>query len=442
MSVSKDKVNEYDLIVNNAGHIKIGEIYNYEMLAKELNIKNTGGNTRKKQMNIIKSLWKLEEVKRGNYLVKEFNGVTDEVKELIKDKRGKTNNTNIYGEEAKRALLFSLLSKANNGYPYCTVEDEKHIIIELPKHNLLCDAGLRNGNNHKIARLTPNYYCEAIGVPFNVYTYLFPRIERAQYEAIKRILEDIEKCGLAEISEVMEIEVVKKYDDDGKYLEEEIFEENLKNEVSEIRRAYLGEVEEINLAKKVVANEMGYKSVVDIYNKYDRSLIQKYYKNVKSYVSDNYGIFNFFTIVKIVLNRIAVEYYLAQFEYVFLEEFKKDAANKFINHRMKKIIELKERINDKHYQEKLKERGKKFYYCIVQLEDDYIENAEKMVRSLCDYESCAIEEVSSDIRSEDKGEISYLVISYSEDEEETYVDKDEIYLDNEDYDVIESLENL
>lgn len=63
------KINQYEKILLNYKKIKVNEEYDYGRFCEELELKNTGGDTRAKQMTILKSIYNMKEIKRGKYII-------------------------------------------------------------------------------------------------------------------------------------------------------------------------------------------------------------------------------------------------------------------------------------------------------------------------------------------------------------------------------------
>ena len=240
------KINQYEKILLNYKKIKVNEEYDYGRFCEELELKNTGGDTRAKQMTILKSIYNMKEIKRGKYIIEWYKDITkEEALKLVEDKRGKNpnsrgNNKGIYGEDIMNSLLIYCM---NNGE---RVKDDNEVIIRV------------RTNKDEVMN-TPNYFCEELGIKYRIFDYMFSELENYMNNALKSVIDMItrRKLGLCNTYVLVSNKKIQN--------------------LEELREASDEEVEEINKIKAAIASEMGYNNYSVIYYKQDKKEIKRFH---------------------------------------------------------------------------------------------------------------------------------------------------------------------
>ena len=382
------KINQYEKILLNYKKIKVNEEYDYGRFCEELELKNTGGDTRAKQMTILKSIYNMKEIKRGKYIIEWYKDITkEEALKLVEDKRGKNpnsrgNNKGIYGEDIMNSLLIYCM---NNGE---RVKDDNEVIIRVRtnKDELMRNIGMKNSKNYDVAMNTPNYFCEELGIKYRIFDYMFSELENYMNNALKSVIDMItrRKLGLCNTYVLVSNKKIQN--------------------LEELREASDEEVEEINKIKAAIASEMGYNNYSVIYYKQDKKEIKRFHYQLQQKLEKELGIKYCYYETEIRLVEKNVKEYLKKNNIKETQECIKYGNKKYLDCINKKVINKMQLIYDEQMQKKKLEKGETIYYNTAQLEEEFIIQSEKILESLINvdskeiyYRECDIENKDSDI---------------------------------------------
>ena len=356
------KSNSYSCILDNLYKLNIGQIYTYNELCRELKIKATGGYTRKKQMTILKSLLEIEEVKRGKYTIKAFKDVSKKEKiNLIKDRRGQHPNSRgnykgVFGEYFMNVLCFRLRQYSEN-------EGEGEVIKFIEsKERIKGLIGLINENNYLVAENTPYYFCEKIGIDYDVYVYLFPIIQNAITNTVENVLSMFHNRKLGTVEKIVLINETK--------------------DCEKLRKATYSENKRIYEIKEEVALELGYRSSSMIYYGRNKTSINKFHNKLNLRLKNELEIYTCYQFVEINILRENLTNYLNNISINTIDENMAIGKRKFIEQRLKYIHRSQNIIyNEKEIEEKLQNNGVVFYN-VCNLKENFYFQAEKLLESI------------------------------------------------------------
>lgn len=394
-------------ILKNKNKFIIGQGYSYKDICVLCELKQyNSGDSRKKQLNIFKSLFNIEEYKVGRTImykilcVKELS--EEENNNIIADKRG--SNINSYGNKKAEysdnlidgllANLYLLSMEGTRENELSKMEhiDNTYFKIETNKYNLSHWLGIRNVYNFKNARENKVDFCKNLGIHLETYEFLYPKTNNAIYKAVNYVLGKLQNTGHVSIRETMRVLVPKFRDEKDHILDDEEIELNRDMGVLEEYDAEEVDkdlIDKIKCLRGEVANKMGYKSLSKIYNNSDMEVVKKFHENLKEVVKEKLGVFNFYPKIKIVLNKESTLDYLLTKEET-AQELVVMATEKFLKHRQDKALSDKEIIDDKaalqkridYLKAKTGEQNPIVWYNAIQERKYYLKEMDKLTNAL------------------------------------------------------------
>lgn len=404
-------------ILENKDKFLVGESYSYKDICSLCDLKEySSGNGRKKQLDTFKELFNVEEYKVGRTTMYKIISVKElseeESTELIKDKRGTnvnshTNKKAEYSADIVDSLLANLYLKSlddreDNLKNYEHIDD-RYFKMTTDKFALSCMIGIRNRENFKNARLNKFDFCDNAKINIKSFEHIYPSTNDAIYRATNYILSLLKDSGHVSIRETMRVLVPKFKNEEGYVLDDEeidnmILEEYDAEEVDK----YL--IDKIKALRGEVANKMGYTSLRKIYNSSDQSIIDTFNRMLEETVKEKLNVHKFYPKISIVLNKKSTLNYFLDKD-MNLHDIARIGTEKFIQHRIDKMIQDKEVINsEEKIQKKLDNIAKKhntenpfFYYDTVQTRKYYDKDLNKLSNLLIDPAQKTIE-VSKELK--------------------------------------------
>ena len=366
------KVNENAVkIYENRDKFEVGESYSYKDICSLCDLKVATGKGRNIHLNTFKQLFEVEEYKVARtimYKIISAKELTEEESNsIISNKRG--TNINSWGNKKKEysdSLVDSLLANLYlkslddrvDNLSNCEHIDDRYFKIITDKFDLSCTIGIRNRENFKNARLNKFDFCDNAKINIKSFEHIYPTTNDAIYKATNYVLSLLKDSGHVSIRETMRVLVTKFKDEEGYVLDDEEIDENILEEYNaEEVDKYL--IDKIKALRGEVANKMGYTSLRKIYNSSDQSVIDTFNRMLQETVKEKLNVHKFYPKLSLIINKESILDYFMKKD-MTLQDVARISTEKYIQHRIDKMIQEKEVINsEEKIQKKLDNISKK-----------------------------------------------------------------------------------
>ena len=368
------------LVKDNVNKLELNKPYKFTELCRTLGLEIP------KSKNSKNALLKaLDSIVERVYKNKKHIIITIREQQLtIADNRGKSkgsrnNYVGIYGEDLFNTMLYMCLTIATKNNLYKDNGDD--FTLTMSRHDIMCEIGIRNRYNYYVANTQPNNFCYQLDVNRSVFDYVTTRINTNSYNAVKKVIGDIIKCGLAIKTDTMKI-VKHGTNKDGTFNKSMIISNGFATDEEFI---------EISHIKRSVATEMGYKNESQIYFSYNNDKKAEFYKRVNELTYKKLGISEHYPLIKLHMKKSNIEKYLKKFEDITLDELIIIGNESFLNKQTKTIKSNR----TKYLNGNSSTTNSKAY---VQSFEDYLDQSDYIVKHLLGIFSDRIELLDSDLK--------------------------------------------
>lgn len=295
-----------------------------------------------------------------------------------KSKGSRNNYVGIYGEDLFNTMLYMCLTIATKNNLY--KENGDDFTLTMSRHDIMCEIGIRNRYNYYVANTQPNNFCYQLDVNRSVFDYVTTRINTNSYNAVKKVIDDIIKCGLAIKTDTMKI-VKHGTNKHGTFNKSMIISNGFATEEEFI---------EISNIKRSVATEMGYKNESQIHSTYNSDKKAEFYAKVNKLTYEKFGISEHYPMIKLHMRKSNIDQYLQKFDNITLDELITIGNESFINQQTKTI-----KSNRTKY---LNGKGATSGKAYVQVLDDYLDQSDDIVKHLVGLFADRLELLQEDLK--------------------------------------------
>ena len=302
----------------------------------------------------------------------------------IIDNRGRSegsrnNYTGVYGDNLLNTMLYMCVTMADRNKLYKDNGDD--FVLTASRHDIMCEIGIRNRHNYYVAKTQPNNFCYQLDVNRSVFDYVSNRISTNSYNAVKNVLDNIIKIGLAIKTDTMKVLSYHRNEDG-------TFDKNI---ITDSRFATEEEFIEISHIKRSVATEMGYKNESQVHSTYNSDKKAEFYKRVNELTYEKFGISEHYPMIKLHMKKSNIDQYLQKFDNITLDELITIGNESFINQQKRTIKSNR----TKYINGKGATTNSKAY---VQGLDDYLDQSDDIVKHLVGLFADRLELLQEDLK--------------------------------------------
>lgn len=275
-------------------------------------------------------------------------------------------------------MLYMCVTMADRNKLYRDNGDD--FVLTASRHDLMCEIGIRNRHNHYVAKTQPNNFCYQLDINRSTFDYVSNRISTNSYNAVKNVLDNLIKIGLAIKTDTMK---VLSYHRNG----DGTFDKNI---ITDSRFATEEEFIEISHIKRSVATEMGYKNESQIHSTYNSDKKAEFYAKVNKLTYEKFGISEHYPMIKLHMRKSNIDQYLQKFDNITLDELITIGNESFINQQKRTIKSNR----TKYINGKGATSGKAY----VQGLDDYLDQSDDIVKHLVGLFADRLELLQEDLK--------------------------------------------
>lgn len=367
------------LVKDNVNKLELNKPYKFTELCRTLRLEILKSkNSKNALLKALDSIAeRIEENKKHIIL-----SIREQQVEII-DNRGRSegsrnNYTGVYGDNLLNTMLYMCVTMADRNKLYRENGDD--FTLTMSRHDIMCEIGIRNRYNYYVANTQPNNFCYQLDVNRSVFDYVTTRINTNSYNAVKKVIDDIIKCGLAIKTDTMKI-VKHGTNKDGTFNKSMIISNGFATEEEFI---------EISNIKRSVATEMGYKNESQIHSTYNSDKKAEFYAKVNKLTYEKFGISEHYPMIKLHMRKSNIDQYLQKFDNITLDELITIGNESFINQQTKTI-----KSNRTKY---LNGKGATSGKAYVQVLDDYLDQSDDIVKHLVGLFADRLELLQEDLK--------------------------------------------